>query len=241
VHSGADEPEPRAIQRLLAEFVGTCFLVLAAVGTPTSASLTGDVSPAATVVAPALTVMAMVLALGGISGAHLNPMATLAFCIRRDFPARRVPSYLLAQGSGAIAACVLLRAILGASPHVGRTSPEAGMTALGAISLEAVLTAGLITVIVGTATRGRNVGALSAVAVGGYIALAGLWAGPLTGASMNPARSLGPDVVSSDYSELWIYLTGPFIGMVAAVAIARVLHGPGGAGASRRAAQGDGS
>jgi aquaporin Z len=221
--------------------VGTCFLVLAAAGAPASASLSGDVSPGAAAVAPALTVMAMVLALGHISGAHLNPMATLAFSMRRDFPLRRVPAYLLAQALGAIAACGLLRAILGAAPDTGRTSPEAGMTALGAVSLEAVLTAGLITVIVGTATRGRNVGALSAVAIGGYIAVAGLWAGPLTGASMNPVRSLGPAVVSSDYSALWIYVVGPLIGTAVAVALARVLHGPGGDGASRRAAQGDGS
>jgi aquaporin Z len=115
------------------------------------------------------------------------------------------------------------------------------MTRLGALCLEGVLTAGLITVILGTASRGRNVGALSAVAIGGYIALAGLWAAPLTGASMNPVRSIGPAVVSSNYTALWVYLVGPLAGALLAVALARALRGPGGDGASRRAAQGDGA
>ncbi len=226
-------------RRLFAELVGTFFLLLVAAGGGVVNALTpGGLGRASLVVAPGLMVMAVILAIGAISGAHLNPVVSVAFALRREFPWRRVPLYVVAQVVGGVLACLFLWATLGRAGMLGATVPGAGVNDLHATVIEGVLTFGLLTTILGTASGAQNVGPLSAVAVAGYIALAGLWSSPLTGASMNPVRSLSPDVVLGDYSHLWVYIVGPTAGMLVAVVVAIALRGRGGDATATRAAQG---
>src|SRR4029077_18830855 len=187
----------------------------------------GAISRTAAVAAPGLMVMAIILFMGAVSGAHLNPVVTLAFSLRKNFPWRRVPGYLLAQLAGASLACLFLWAVYGKVGMLGATEPGAGVSDWQAMLTELVLTVGLVSTILGTASRAQNVGALSAVAVGGYIILAGLWSSPITGASMNPARSFAPDLVLGDFSHYWVYAIGPIAGGLIAVAFAFILRGPG--------------
>jgi aquaporin Z len=216
-------------RRLFAELFGTFMLVAVAAGAGVVSALShGSVGRAAEVVAPALMVMAIILSTGKVSGAHLNPVVSLAFAIRKDFPWRRVPGYVIAQILGATLACLFLSAVLGQAGMLGATEPGAGVSGGEAMVIEGLLTLGLVTTILGTASGAQNVGPLSALAVAGYIALAGLWASPISGASMNPARSFGPELVIRDFSNYWVYVIGPVVGMVVAVAIAYALRGPGG-------------
>ncbi len=156
--------------------------------------------------------MAVIYAMGAVSGAHLNPAVTIAFALRRNFPWARVPGYLLAQMSGAVLASLVLRALFGTAGDLGATVPASGLGAFRVFALEALLTTGLVNVILGTASGARNIGTNGAIAVGGYIALAHILAAPVSGPSMNPVRSLAPDLVRGDFSTTWIYLVGPFVG-----------------------------
>lgn len=225
-------------RRLFAEVFGTFLLVLAGAGGAVLDAKTGTIGRAASVTAPGLTVMAVILFMGAVSGAHLNPVVSLAFALRRDFQWRRVPGYLAAQTIGAVLACLLLRGTFGTVGQVGATLPKAGFSETQAFVIELVLTLGLVSTILGTASTAQNVGALAAIGVGGYIVLAGLWASPVSGASMNPVRSLAPDLVRGHFTGLWPYLLGPLAGALLAVAIAFVLRGPGGDPDARKAAQG---
>ena len=226
-------------RRLFSETFGTFLLVTVGAGGAVLDQLThGGIGRAASVAAPGLLVMAVILFMGSVSGAHLNPVVTLAFALRRDFRWRRVPGYLAAQILGAVLACALLRVTFGAHLDFGASHPGGGFTTVQAVVIEAALTLGLVSTILGTASTAQNIGALSAFGVGAYIVLAGLWAGPVSGASMNPARSLGPALVSGDYTDLWIYLIGPTLGAVFAVGAAWILRGPGGDPSGSRAAQG---
>lgn len=226
-------------RRIFAEVIGTFFLVLVAAGAGVVDAWSGGaVGRGAAVVAPALMVMAIILATGSVSGAHLNPVVSVAFALRREFPWKRVPLYVVAQIVGALLACVFLRAIFGTVGGLGATVPGAHFTDWRAMLIEAALTCGLLTTILGTASGAQNVGTFSALAVAGYIALAGLWASPASGASMNPVRSFGPDAVAGDFAHFWVYLVGPFAGMLVAVGFAYVLRGSGADVAAARAAQG---
>ena len=235
-----DFDEPRLEwRRLFAELFGTFLLVLAgAGGAVVDAVSHGQVSRSAAVAAPGLMVMAIILFMGTVSGAHLNPAVSLAFGLRGDFPWRRVPGYVIAQLAGATVACLFLWAVYGKVGSLGATVPGAGISDWKATLTELVLTVGLVSTILGTASRAQNVGALSAVAVGGYIILAGLWSSPISGASMNPARSFAPDLVLGRFAHFWPYLAGPGVGATIAVGIAWVLRGPGGDSGGRAAAQG---
>src|SRR5271155_3408460 len=227
-------------RRLFAEVLGTFFLVLVAVGAGmVNARFGGQAVPySARVVAPALMVMAVILFMGAVSGAHLNPAVSIAFALRRDFPWKRVPMYVIAQFAGAVLATLLLWALLGKQGSAGLTLPGHGISTGAALVWEIVLTVGLVSVIQGTASGAQQLGALAAIAVGGYIALAGLWGSPVSGASMNPARSLGPALVLDDWSSWWAYLIGPIAGGVIAVGIAYVLRGRGGGVSGTAAATG---
>jgi len=198
----------------------------------------GAVGSFAVAVAPGLMVMAIILFMGNVSGAHLNPAVSISFAARGDFPWRRVPGYIVAQLVGSTLACLFLWSILGKVGMFGATEPEIGIGDLEAMLIETVLTLGLVSTILGTASEAQNVGPLSAIAVGGYIALAGLWAGPISGASMNPARSFGPDIVLFNFAHYWVYVVGPIIGGILAVGFAYILRGPGGDTAAIKAAQG---
>ena len=235
--AGFDEPRLES-RRLFSELFGTFLLVLVGAGGPVVGALSGgSISRAAAVTAPGLMVMAIILFMGAVSGAHLNPAVTFAFSLRGNFPWRRLPGYVLAQLIGATAACLFLWTTYGKVGMLGATEPGAGTADWQAMLTELVLTLGLVSTILGTASRAQNVGALSAVAVGGYIVLAGLWSSPISGASMNPARSFGPDLVLGNFHHLWVYVAGPVAGAAVATGVAWILRGPGDAG-GRAAARG---
>jgi len=214
-------------------------LVFVAVGGDAAGVVTGgEVGVAARAVAPALLVTAMIYGIGDVSGAHFNPVVTAAFALKRLFPPALLPVYWFAQTLGAIGGALLVRALLGDAVKDGVSTPH--ISSASALGFEVVLTLLLVTVILGTADRHRIVGTEAALAVGATIALCGLVALPLEGASMNPARSLGPAVVAGRFDSLWIYLVGPFIGAAAAVGVNAVLHGARDRDPeARRAAQGE--
>jgi aquaporin Z len=227
-------------RRIFSELLGTFLLVLVATGAGmVNARFGGNAVPAAArVVAPGLMVLAIIMFMGAVSGAHLNPAVSIAFAMRGDFPWRRVPLYLAAQFAGAVAATLLLWALIGKHGPAGLTLPGPGISAGTALLWEMVLTVGLVSTILGTASGAQQVGSIAALGVGSYIALAGLWGAPVSGASMNPARSLGPALVLGDWTAWWAYLVGPVAGGVIAVGFAYILRGRGGGEASTRAAQG---
>jgi aquaporin Z len=216
-------------RRLFAELLGTFFLVLVAAGAGMmNAAFPGSVSRSAAVVAPGIMVMAIILFMGKVSGAHLNPAVSIAFALRGDFPWRRVPGYIVVQLAGAAFAALFLHAVLNVSSLHGSNYPASGYSSVAAMWMEIILTLGLVSVILGTASGAQNVGVLGAFGVGGYIAVAGLWASPLSGASMNPARTFGPDLVATNFTDFWAYAVGSIVGAVLAVAFAQVLRGRGG-------------
>ena len=227
-------------RRLVSEVLGTFFLVLvAAGGGMMSQAFPNTISRTAAVVAPGLMVLAIILFMGKVSGAHLNPAVSIAFSLRGDFPWRRVPAYIVAQLAGAALAAWFLQAVVRVSASAGSNYPASTYSAWDAFLMETVLTFGLVSVILGTASGAQNLGVVGAFGVGSYVALAGLWGSPISGASMNPARTFGPDLVSGDFSHYWVYLVGPLVGAVIAVGVAFVLRGPGGGRAGSGAAQGD--
>jgi aquaporin Z len=213
--------------RLIIEFLGAFVLVTVAAGSGVINHYVGGgpISRTAAVIAPGAAVMAMIYAWGPLSGLHINPAVTTAFAARGVFPTRWVVPYWVAQFAGAIGAALFLQ---GMFTHVaaGGTYPIA--TPGGewrSLVMEAVLTAILVSIILNTATGGRSIGHNAAIAVGATIALLGLFASPISGASMNPARSLGPDIVANDYTGWWVYILGPVIGAAIAVAIIGTVRG----------------
>jgi aquaporin Z len=214
-------------RRLFSEMLGTFMLVLVAAGGGILHGK-GQIGLTAAVVAPGLMVMSIILFMGAVSGAHLNPVVSLAFALRRDFPWKRVPGYVLFQLIGATLACLFLDAVFGDVQRLGATFPGPGYANWQALLMEVALTAVLVSVILGTASAAQNVGRVAALAVGGYIALAGLWAAPVSGTSMNPVRSFGPALVSGDFTSYWVYVLGPIAGACIAVGCAYILRGGGG-------------
>jgi aquaporin Z len=213
-------------QRLFAELLGTFLLTLVAAGADVIGAATGrPADNLARYVAPALLVMAMIYTIGNVSGAHLNPVVTLAFSLRRDFPKGRVLGYWGAQMAGSLLAALFLLVVFGDRAHLGATIPNPRTGDGAALVTEIVLTALLVTVILGTAHNQRLVGHNAAFAVAGTIALAGLFAGPVSGASMNPARSFGPALLGGALGSYWIYLVGPVIGALLAAGMAWILRG----------------
>jgi aquaporin Z len=227
-------------RRLFSELLGTFLLVTVAVGGGMVNARFGGtaISAPARAVAPALMVMAVILFMGAVSGAHLNPVVSFAFALRGNFPWRRVPSYIAAQLAGAVLATLALLGLVGSHGSAGLTLPGPGVSTLTALLWEILLTAGLVSVVLGTASGAQQLGPIAAFGVGTYIALAGLVGGPMSGASMNPARSLGPAAVLGIWTSWWAYLVGPVIGALIAVGMAHILRGPGGGLRGSEAAQG---
>jgi len=215
--------QPKAARCFLAEAIGTFALTFVAAGTVMAGVLShGQVDHVAKAIAPGLIVMALIYAFGDVSGAHFNPVVTLAFAFRGDFKWRRVPEYWIAQLGGAAGAALLLRSTLGRVAHLGAT--QTTLSDSRTIILEAVLTALLVTVILNSASRHSLIGTDAAIAVGATVALCGLFGATLSGASMNPARSFGPSVVDGRLGDLWLYVTGPLLGAGLAVLISFALH-----------------
>jgi len=226
-------------RRLFSELYGTFLLVLvAAGGGMIGQAFPNTISRTAAVVAPGLMVMGIIMFMGKVSGAHLNPAVSIAFSLRGDFHWRRVPGYVVVQLVGAMAAALFLHEVVKVSAKYGSNYPASGYSSWQALLMEAVLTLGLLSVILGTASGAQNIGIFGAIGVGAYIALAGLWGSPISGASMNPARTFGPDLVGRDFTSYWVYVVGPLLGAVIAVGFAYVLRGPGGGKAGSAAAQG---
>src|SRR6195952_1752387 len=226
-------------RRLFSELLGTFFLVLVAAG----GGMMGQAFPntigrTAAVVAPGLMVMAIILFMGKISGAHLNPAVSFAFALRGDFPWARVPGYIVVQLIGASLAAWFLQGVIKVSSSYGSNYPAPNYSSTSALLMEIVLTLGLVSVILGTASGAQNLGVIGALGVGSYIALAGLWGSPISGTSMNPSRTFGPDLVSADFSSYWVYVAGPVVGAALAVGIAFILRGRGGGRSGSGAAQG---
>ena len=206
-------------RRLFSELWGTFLLVLVAAGGGVvgATAYGGDLTLA-------MMVMGIIFFMGTVSGAHLNPAVTLAFAVRGNFPWRRVPGYILVQVIGAVLASWFLQLVFGGIIN-GATEPTPSVNLWVALVTEAVLTLGLVSVILGTASGARNVGINGAIAVGAYIGLVSVWGAPVSGASMNPARSLGPDLIAGNLTGYWIYLVGPIIGAMIAVCFEYILKG----------------
>lgn len=210
-------------RKVLAEMIGTFALVFAGCGAIMINQQTGG---AITHVGVGLTfglvIMVMIYATGHISGAHFNPAVTVAFASTGRFPWREVPAYVAGQVVAAVAASLLLRLLLGPVADIGATSPSGSV--VQALSFECVLTFFLMFVIMSVATDGRAAGNMAGWAIGGTVALEAIFAGPVTGASMNPARSLGPALAIQDLSAVWIYVLAPFAGALAGASTYRLIR-----------------
>jgi aquaporin Z len=216
----------REWRRLFAEFLGTLLTTVVILGARAIGAQSGEVSQTMGFIARGLMTMSAILFLGTVSGAHLNPAVTFGFALRGNFPWQRVPGYLIAQLAGALAAAAIVAGIFGDLVSAGATMPGKGINVWQAVAIETVLTAGLLSTILGTASNARNMGTNNAISVGAYVILAGFWAGPATGASMNPFRSLVPDLMRWDFTTSWIYFAGPLAGAAIGVAFEWILKGP---------------
>jgi len=213
--------------RLIIEFVGTFILVTVAAGSGVINHYTGGgpISRTAAVIAPGAVVMAMIYALGPLSGLHINPAVTLAFTGRGVFKVAWVIPYLVVQLAGAVGAALFLQGMFGHVSSGGNYPIAKPGGDWRSLVMEIVLTAILVTVILNTATGYRSIGHNAALAVGSTVALLGLFASPISGASMNPARTLGPDIVSLDFNGWWVYIIGPIAGAAIAVMLIGLVRG----------------
>lgn len=216
----------RLWRRCIAEAVGTFALVFGGCGAiVVDAERGGALGATGIAAAFGLVVMVVVYAIGHVSGAHVNPAVTSAFVASRHFPLRVAAAYVPAQLAGAVGAALVLRVVWDGTPaDLGATVPSVG--AGSALAYEIVLTAILMFAIVAVATDTRAVGSAAAIAIGGAVALGALVAGPVTGASMNPARSFGPALVAGEWTDFWVYVVGPVLGALVGAALYGVVRRP---------------
>lgn len=212
-----------AVRRYLAEFIGTFVLVFAGTSAIVVNDLShGGVTGVGIALVFGLVVAAMIYTFGDISGAHINPAVTIAFWLARRLPPRELLPYILSQIGGAIAASAVVSLLFAGHQTLGATIP-AGSVAQSLV-LELLLTFILMLTIINVATGARETGAVAGLAIGGVVALEALFAGPVSGASMNPARSIGPALVSGETASLWIYLVAPVAGAGLAILCCRCLR-----------------
>ncbi len=216
--------QPSLLRRAGAEALGTYALVTAGCGAIMVDSTTGALTHIGVALTFGLIILVMVAATGHLSGAHLNPAVTLAFALTRHFPPREVPAYIAGQVMGAIGGALTLRLFFGTTASIGATLPANSV--MQAFGVEIVLTAVLMFVIMAVATDTRAVGELAAVAIGMTVTVDALWGGPVSGASMNPARSFGPVLVAGVWDAHWVYWLGPIIGAIAGALAYQFLRVP---------------
>jgi aquaporin NIP len=198
------------VRALVAELIGTFALVFAGAGAIMVDDKTHALGHVGVAITFGLVIMVMIYAVGHVSGAHFNPAVSFAFALTRHFSWTKLLGYWVAQGAGALIAAAILRGSLGNRAHIGATLPAGSQGQ--AFLWEAILTFFLMFVILSVATDTRAVGEAAAIAIGGTVGLDAMFGGPITGASMNPARSLGPALVSGDLHALWVYLLAPLVG-----------------------------
>ena len=207
-------------RRCFAEFISTFCLILMGCGAMAVDSRTGSLTHVGVATVWGLVVMVMIYAVGSISGAHMNPAVTIAFAVQRRMPVRDAVVYIPAQCAGALCAALAIRSVLGLdSSMLGATSVQLDLSPLSGVAIEAMMTTILMFVVMGVSTGAMEESVTAGLAVGATIAIEAFVAGPLTKASMNPARSFGPAVASSDVSELWIYFVGPIAGALIGAAL----------------------
>lgn len=206
----------------MAEGIGTFALVFAGCGAIMIDAQTGALTHLGIALSFGLVILVMIYAFGHISGAHFNPAVTLAFAAGRHFPWRTVPLYWIAQFAGALVASLLLRGMFGNTARLGATLPAG--SARQSLMLEFVLTFFLMVVITAVATDTRAVGQAAAIAIGATVGLDALFGGPISGASMNPARSLAPAIVSNTWTDQWVYVLGPAVGALIGVALYQIVR-----------------
>ncbi|MGW7682005.1 MIP/aquaporin family protein [Kribbella sp. NPDC054772] len=213
--------------RLIIEFLGTFVLVTVAAGSGVINHYVGNapISRTAAVIAPGAAVMAMIYAWGPLSGLHINPAVSFAFTARGVFPPKWLVPYWLVQFAGAICAALFLQGMFGDVSQGSNYPISSSGGEWKSFVMETILTAILVSIILNTATGARSIGHNAAIAVGSTVALLGLFASPISGASMNPARTLGPDIVGNDYTGWWVYVAGPLLGAAIAVAIIGSVRG----------------
>ncbi|HZY35398.1 MAG TPA: aquaporin [Mucilaginibacter sp.] len=210
------------MRNYVAEFIGTFALVFCGTGAIIiDQQFGGTVTHPGVSITFGLIVMSMIYALGGISGAHLNPAVSIAFLIKKDFSVRQLPGYVISQVTGALAASLILKLLFAQSQLLGATMPAG--TDLQSFVLEMIMSFFLMLVIINVAEGGKEKGMFAGLAIGAIVGLEAMFGGPVSGASMNPARSIGPAVASLHIGHLWIYIIAPIAGMAAAVPVCNYL------------------
>jgi aquaporin NIP len=215
--------EPALARAVVAEAVGTFALVFAGAGAIVVDARTHALGHVGVAISFGLVIMVMIYAVGHVSGAHFNPAVTFAFALSRHFPWVRAFAYWAAQVAGALVAAVLVRVTVGTDAHLGATLPSGSQGQ--SFVWEVVLTFFLMFVIMAVATDTRAVGEAAAIAIGGTVGLDAMFGGPISGASMNPARSLGPALVGGDLHALWLYVAAPLVGAAAGALIYQFVRG----------------
>ena len=214
-----------SIRLYASEFIGTFFLVFIATGVVIVNHVSGGaIIHAGIAITTGLVVMAIVYAIGDVSGAHINPAVTVGFWLAGRFPGSRVVQYILSQCLGAVLASLLLAFLFPELVSLTVTLPSGSI--MQSFVLEIMITLFLMFVILSVSTGSMEKGIMAGSAIGAVVGLSVLWAGPVTGASMNPARSIAPALVSLDFSSLWIYVAGPVIGAAISVITFRIVHKP---------------
>ncbi|MCB0112546.1 MAG: MIP family channel protein [Caldilineaceae bacterium] len=216
--------QPNLMRRTIAELFGTYALVTAGCGAIVVNSLTGVLGHIGVAFTFGLVVMVMIAATGHLSGAHFNPAVTIAFAVTRHFPWREVPVYIAGQIAGAVSGAATLFMLFGPVANLGTTAPSGSI--MQSLLLETLLTASLMFVITAVATDTRAVGELAALAIGFTVAVDAMWGGPISGASMNPARSFGPALVSGAWAAHWLYWVGPLVGAILGALIYQFIRVP---------------
>ncbi|TXG35758.1 MIP/aquaporin family protein [Seonamhaeicola maritimus] len=212
------------MKKYIAETIGTFAMIFCGCGAMTINEITGGaISHAGVAATWGLIVMAMIYAFGEISGAHFNPAVTIGFAFAKKFSWKEVPKYISSQIIGAIAAAFLLWFLFPESRFLGETTPAQGFPAYKAAILEFLLTFFLMLTIINVSTGSKEIGTMAAIAVGGVILLEAMFAGPMTKASMNPARSIAPALFTGNFQYLWLYITAPILGAMTAVSSCKLV------------------